>query len=396
LRHFFFPAVFFLIAVPWPRNAEEALMGFLMEKNAIAALEVLHWCGYEAIRRGNLIAVPNGMIGVEEACSGVRSLQSGLMASLFLGEIFRFGLFARVALVFCAVAIAVVGNFLRATGLSILASHEGTEAVSRWHDTAGFAILGLTLGGLWLAADFWNRRRSRHRSPTPPADVPPPVFPAAVRTACLTVLGLAVLSLAGTEAWYRLHEKNAPPPLEWTVREGTPGTQPVAIDDRTRRILFFPEGFSERFRDDTGRNWQFFYFGWPAGRSAVQAINLHDPRTCLGSLGMELVRQFPSMEIQTQGARLPFRVFLFQDGGRPLVVFHSIIADRGHGTDDAAMEPNSGIPTGPNRWQAVLQGRRNLGQRLLQAAVWDTENPVEAAATFQKFLDQAIESRPQS
>ncbi len=394
LRHFFFPAAFFLIAVPWPRNAEEALMGFLMEKNAIAALEVLHWCGYEAVRRGNLIAVPNGMIGVEEACSGVRSLQSGVMASLFLGEIFRFGLFARAALVFSSVAIAILGNFLRATGLSILATHEGTAAVSRWHDTAGLAILGLTLGGLWLLADLWNRRLSRHRSPAPPTDAPPPRVSAPLRFSCLAVSAVAVLSLAGTETWYRLHEKNAPPPSEWTVREGTPGTKPVAIDDRTRRILFFPEGFSERFRDEAGRNWQFFYFRWPAGRSAVQAINIHDPRTCLGSMGMELVRQLPSTGIEARGVRLPFRVFLFRDGGRPLVVFHSIIADRDDRAEDAFMEATNGTPSGPNRWQSVLEGRRNLGQRLLEAAVWDTEDPVEAADILKKFLSQAIESRP--
>jgi exosortase len=392
LRHFFFPAAFFLIAVPWPRNAEEAFMGFLMEKNAIAALEVLHWCGYEAIRRGNLIAVPNGMIGVEEACSGVRSLQSGLMASLFLGEVFRFGFFARGALVFSALAIAVFGNFLRATGLSLLATHQGTKAVAEWHDAAGYAILALTLGGLWSIAYVWHRRRSRRHVRPPDSDSPAPPITSTLRTACFSVLALAAISLGGTESWYRLHEKNAPPPSEWTIRQGTPGTKPVPVDDRTRRILFFPEGFSERFRDEAGRNWQFFYFRWPAGRSAVQAINIHDPRTCLGSMGMELVRQLPSMEIQTRGVRLPFRVFLFRDAGRPLVVFHSIIADRSLGTEDGIVDLNSAIPGAPDRVRAVLQGRRNLGQRLIEAVVWDTEDPSEAAATLQKFLDQAIDS----
>jgi exosortase len=396
LRHFFFPAAFFLIAVPWPRNAEEAFMGFLMEKNAMATLEVLHWCGYEAIRRGHLIALPTGMIGVEEACSGVRSLQSGLMASLFLGEVFRFGLFARGFLVFAALAIAVFGNFLRATGLSIIASHQGPQAVVRWHDTAGFAILALTLGGLWLLAVFWNRLRSRHHLPAPAAQPMLVLIPPPLRTACIAIFGLSTVSLAGTEVWYRLHERESSAPVQWTVREGTPGTKPVAIDDRTRRILFFPEGFSERFLDDSGRNWQFFYFRWPAGRSAVQAIDIHDPRTCLGSIGMELVRQLPSMEITTAGVRLPFRVFLFRDGTRPLVVFHSRVADRSLGAEDDGMESNPGISSEPSRWQAVRQGRRNLGQRLLEAAVWDTEDPVQAAASFQKFLDQAIEAPPRS
>ena len=91
VRHFLFPVVFFLIAVPWPRNAENAIMGWLMQKNTIAVLEVLHWWGVEAIRQGNLITLRTGTIGVEEACSGVRSLQSGIMAAFFLGEVFRFG-----------------------------------------------------------------------------------------------------------------------------------------------------------------------------------------------------------------------------------------------------------------------------------------------------------------
>lgn len=392
LGHFLFPVAFFLIAVPWPRNAEEALMGFLMEKNAIAALEVLHWCGYEAIRRGHLIALPTGTLGVEEACSGVRSLQSGVMAALFFGEIYRFGIFARFSLVLAALGIAIVGNFLRATGLSILASHQGPAAVNEWHDFAGFLILGTTLGGLWLLAILWQKWRTRRAGSTPhsqPAAESSWALPPALRKASLATAILAILALGGTEAWYRLHERNAPPPAEWTIQSGLPGTKPVPIADRTRRILFFPEGFSERFLDETGRNWQFFYFRWPAGRSAVQALDIHDPRTCLGSLGMELVRQLPSVEIRSGGVNLPFRVFQFTDHGRPLVVFHSIIADRQPDPEDSDMDqkPASALQT---RWQAVVHGRRNLGQRLLEAAVWDTEDPAQATATLQAFLDRAI------
>lgn len=391
LGHFFFPAEFFLIAVPWPRNAEEAFMGFLMEKNAAATLEVLHWCGYEAVRRGNLIALPTGLLGVEEACSGVRSLQSGLMASLFFGEVFRFGVFARSALVFLALAFAVAGNFLRATALSLIASTQGLAAVDKWHDTAGYAALAFTLGALWLAAIGWQRIRNRTKTPMPAPDPgQAPAVPHALRVAGLAGLGLAATSLVGTEAWYRLHERNAPPPLEWTVREGTPGTKPVSVADRTKRILFFPEGFSERFRDPAGRQWQFFYFRWPAGRTAVQAIDIHNPRTCLGSIGLDLVRQLPPVEIRAAGATLPFNVYLFSDQGRPILVFHSIIADRPLGSHDRAMDALSGGSSLSKRWAAVAGGSRNSGQRLLEAAVWGTENVPEATDTLRRFLEQSV------
>ena len=76
LRHFAFPVVFFLIAVPWPRNFEQSLMSVLMSWNAATTVEILHWCGYEAVRQGNLIVISSGILGIEEACSGIRSLQS--------------------------------------------------------------------------------------------------------------------------------------------------------------------------------------------------------------------------------------------------------------------------------------------------------------------------------
>ena len=394
LQHFFFPAAFFLIAVPWPRNAEEAFMGFLMEKNAVAALEVLHWCGYEAVRRGNLIALPTGLLGVEEACSGVRSLQSGLMASLFFGEIFRFGLFARGALVFAALGFAVFGNFLRATALSIVGSTEGVPAVDKWHDTAGYAALAFTLGALWIVAYAWHQHRSRKSPPkSTPEPAPPRPVDRRVRAAGAGVFVLAALSLAGTEAWYRLHERQAPPSAGWTIREGTAGTKPVAVADRTRRILFFPEGFSERFRDSGGRHWQFFFFRWPAGRTAVQAIDIHNPQTCLGSIGMELERQLPPVNIRAGGLVFPFNVYIFTDNGGPILVFHSIIADRQQGSYDAPMmESGPGHTSLGGRWMSVANGMRNQGQRLLEAAVWGTDNVAEASAALQRFLDQAIES----
>ena len=388
LRHFFFPAAFFLIAVPWPRNAEEALMGFLMEKNAIAALEVLHWCGYEAVRRGNLIALPTGMLGVEEACSGVRSLHSGLMASLFFGEIFRFGLFARGALVFAAMGFAVIGNFFRATALSIAASTAGLGAVDKWHDMAGYATLAFTLGSLWLLACLWHKYRTRRK---PPEATPEPTVPLIVETrlraAALGALALAVATLAGIEAWYRIHEKNAVAAAGWTIREGTPGSKPVTVPDRTKRIMFFPEGFSEMFRDGSGHHWQFFYFRWPAGRTAVQAINIHNPQTCLGSIGMKLERQLPPVDIRAGGMVLPFNVYVFSDQGRPILVFHSIIADHPAGSHDAPVMESSMS----GRWAAVASGMRNRGQRLLEAAVWGTENVADASATLQRFLEQSIE-----
>jgi len=395
VRHFLFPIAFFLIAIPWPRNAEEAIMGFFMEKNAMAALEVLHWCGYEAVRRGHLITLPTGTLGVEEACSGVRSLQSGIMASLFLGEIFRFGGFFRAILVSVSILVAVFGNFLRATILSIIASNEGVAAVEKWHDIAGYAILISTLGTLWLMAHFYNKVRSkRNNAPSEPVDSDAPLpISKPLFAACLSTILLTVTSLAGTELWYRSHEVGTNAESQWTLKSGTPGTKPIPISERTRRILFFPEGFSERFADSGGRAWQLFYLRWPAGRTAIQALNIHDPRTCLASIGMVLEKQLPSLTIQVGKESFRFRIFLFRDAGRPVLVFHSIIAG---GTSaehsSGGNETLSGEEyTLKGRWKVVTKGIRNRGQTLLEAAVWDTTDVATAANTLSGFLARTME-----
>jgi len=119
----------------------------------------------------------------------------------------------------------------------------------------------------------------------------------------------------------------------------------------------------------------------------VQAINIHNPQTCLGSIGMKLERQLPPVEIRAGGVVLPFNVYVFSDQGRPILVFHSIIADRPPGAHDAPVMESSMS----GRWAAVASGMRNRGQRLLEAAVWGTENVADASATLQRFLEQSIE-----
>ena len=395
MRHFLFPVCFFLVAIPWPRNAEEAVMGFLMEKNTMAALEILHWFGHEAVRRGHLITLPTGTLGVEEACSGVRSLQSGIMSAFFLGEIFRFSIFVRCGLVFSSVLLALFGNFARATTLSLIASSEGVAAIEKWHDVAGYAILLTTIGSLWVIS--YCHYRSRYSKltksqggkeiPHEPLHIPKPI-----RFACLAVLATTAISLAGTEIWYRSHEKIQTSENHWTIQSGTAGTRPVPISDRTRRILYYPEGFSERFLDTGGRNWQFFYLRWPAGRTAIQALNIHDPRTCLASIGMLLDRQLPSITIPVGAQTFRFRVFLFRDEGRPVLVFHSIIA----GGLDASNDSRSAETlvdenyTLQGRWNVVRKGIRNRGQSLIEAAVWNTTDVSLAANELTKFLSHVM------
>ncbi|MFM8808271.1 MAG: exosortase/archaeosortase family protein, partial [Chthoniobacterales bacterium] len=117
LRHFAFPVLFFLVAVPWPRPQENAIMSWLMSHNTALCVEALHWLGYAAEQRGNLIAIPGALLGVEEACSGIRSLQSMIMVSLAIGEFFRLSWPRRIVLLFLGLGAALAGNSIRSLTL---------------------------------------------------------------------------------------------------------------------------------------------------------------------------------------------------------------------------------------------------------------------------------------
>src|SRR6266852_6951137 len=117
LRHFTFPIAFFFVAVPWVTPIEVPVIQGLMRVVAAVAAETVTLFGIPTQLEGNLIRVSNGLVGVNEACSGVRSLQTSLMIGLLFGELKRLSVLRRLALVLCAVVIALLANFVRAVFL---------------------------------------------------------------------------------------------------------------------------------------------------------------------------------------------------------------------------------------------------------------------------------------
>ena len=170
VRHFAFPVAFFFVAVPWPTAVEVPIIQGLMRMVADVAAETAMLLGIPAQVEGNLIRVSTGLVGVNEACSGIRSLQTSLMIGLLFGELKRLSVLRRVALVIGAVIIAVFANFLRAVFLVTVAATKNISEVSRWHDVAGYTIIALvfvsTMGLAYLLgkSEIRNRKSGNRRS----------------------------------------------------------------------------------------------------------------------------------------------------------------------------------------------------------------------------------------
>jgi len=165
LRHFAFPVLFFLTAVPWVTAIEAPVIEGLMRSVAAIAAEVLAMFGIPAQAEGNLMRLPSGLVGVNEACSGVRSLQTSIMIGLLFGELKRLSLWQRIFLVVAGVGIALFANFLRVLFLVSMASRaHDVSVVNKWHDLAGYGILVLVfIGTMWLAGWIGRGARSREQ-----------------------------------------------------------------------------------------------------------------------------------------------------------------------------------------------------------------------------------------
>ena len=113
--------------------------------------EVLHWLGVEAQTSGAAIALRAGLVGITEACSGVRSLQAGIMFGLAMGEWFLLRPSRRVLLLALAVALAMATNLLRTLLLALQAERHGLDSVERVHDLIGNIVITALIAGIWIA-----------------------------------------------------------------------------------------------------------------------------------------------------------------------------------------------------------------------------------------------------
>jgi exosortase len=158
---FAFPVAFFLVAVPWPTPVEGAVIQSLTRLNAAVVVELLNALGIPALARGNVIEVSKGLVGIDEACSGIRSVQATLMISLFFGELCRLAVFRRTALCALGFGLALLFNLARMFLMTWVAARDGTQAIAKWHDPAGVTILVACFVCLWLAAMAFARSAKR-------------------------------------------------------------------------------------------------------------------------------------------------------------------------------------------------------------------------------------------
>ncbi len=255
-------------------------------------LSSLHLLGIAAERHGNVIELVRGSVGVEEACSGVRSLLSCIFAGLFFSASLVRRPWARALIIGLSVPLALVMNFIRSLTLTLLAN-SGVDIAGTWHDATGFAVLGVTavvLGGLALLLE---RGEKVPAIPAPAATTPPspgsgapPVggkFPLAALTAGLA-LAVALLTA------FTLNTRSSPrrgapiPDLRAILPAATPGWVVANTDLYEFRDTLHTDHLAQRTYHKitpTGPVRIIIYLAyWQPGQAPVSLVASHTPDAC--------------------------------------------------------------------------------------------------------------------
>jgi len=424
VRHFAFPVLFVFVAVPWITPIEVPIVHGLMRLVAAIASEAVSLFGIPARLEGNLIRINNGLVGVNEACSGVRSLQTSLMIGLLLGELKRLSISHRVALVAAAIGIAFLGNCVRAFSLVWVAATKNIAAVDRWHDLAGYSIVAAVFVGSLLLARWLGQKSYRlsvngYQAPnnkeqiTDNPSVTRHSLPLPTSYFATALLWLATVEIA-TAAWYRAHERNLVATARWEVQwpQGEQNFHEIKIDETVQRILRFDRGNAAAWSwpgfatldlatSFTARlpTCSLFFFRWNAGKNSALLANLHRPDVCLPAVGWEQVadtgvKNYPV----SPSLALPFRHFEFRHAARDNPVqqvahaFYCLWEDRAPTAQRLQMATSASTWTRDERVRAVLEGRRHLGQQVVEFVILTRgpSEPDQAEARFGEALPTLI------
>lgn len=359
LRRLAFPLFFPLCALPWPSAFERDLTNALSAFNAAAALETMALAGVYAVRQGNVIHTVNGSVGVEEACSGIRSLQTCFMLALCFGELLNTRRGGRIGLFALAPVIAALLNLLRTLTLVMIVSFAGPRRMEEAHDTVAVVFMLLQVAATWGVALLFPRAPE---SGAPPAERKPAagawVMPAGV---CAAGLALAVFGEAAPHVWFRMREPLLPAGERWElVKPDGGGWEEIKLPRLALEILGSDSEVALTQSEARGVKWLFYGFRWAPGNLMAIPAKSHSPEVCMtGRAGMRLVANAGRGLLDANGLKLGFDYYQFEapDGALWRVLFGGF-EDRGEAGLDAV---EVRVPDARRRLRWAWEGRRNRG-----------------------------------
>lgn len=320
VRGLLFPPVFFAFALPLPTMILGPLQHRLQAFTTGVSHVLLRVVGLPAERPGDafILRLPGGDLGVEEACSGVRSLTALTALAAFVAFRKGFGPARGVALVAVSVPIVALVNVVRVVLSGVIQEWIGAEYIrDSWHEALGLVMVLVGLGFICLAAAGLQKL-----GPTPPAaaaEVPPATPPRGrwFPVAATAVLAVTLIASVASGATGRASVPDQLPPPDLHLVPQTLGDwegRDLPVSAHITDTLHQDAALYRVYRNRIGRTTFVWVLYWS---TANQVLNYHHPDVCLPNAGLTPVSRSSEVLRPACGGEVPLtaRVFTGDRGG---------------------------------------------------------------------------------
>lgn len=377
MKRVLFPLFFVATSIPWLLSWDLRLATFLQNKVSLFVCETLLLAGRSAEIEGNLIRLTNCTVGVDEACSGIRGLQSSLVVALFLGQYMRLKLSIRILLLIAALGFAFMLNLIRASFLAHLSASKGTDMASRWHDPIGIAeslgTLVLLCLLIFVLVRFFKIPNQFHIDDATHGSfnfLKNP-YPKSLGISAAIWFPLTILF---TAFWYNQNEKKIPesPRIEVDFHKDTRKYDKQRISDAIQAQLNYSKAISANWTSENGQSFIGFYCRWEQGSGSPLALAVHTPEVCLQLRGYRLIKKYHGIEVKFPFLHqsVPFEAYTFSYQDQTVHIYRCYWPDRLLDGEFPGF-PTQGYNT-LGRIKAALQGYRNPGANMIAIGIFQT------------------------
>lgn len=311
-----FPLLFLSSGIPWPTAFEYPITVGLMHGIASFLGEILPLAGIPARREGTMLVLLNCTVGIEEACSGIRSLQSAFMVALAAGELFRVRPAGRVMLLAAGIALALLANAGRTLALTAAGIHGGDAAMARIHDPAGLAALLVLAGGILLLA--WLMRGTERPAVVRSSASRPRVFVPGI--AAIVAVGAA--GFAGAHAWYYQRERatESLPHNERMMISNAGFVEQIPIPESLANGLKPTSGGFARIALPDGQSANGYHLFWSDSANNAEQL-YHRPDFCMPGGGWTFVGPQSVVNERIGTQEVKWAVLPYTKDGRSGILF---------------------------------------------------------------------------
>jgi exosortase len=318
------------LCAPFPPGTYARLTLALQLWVSSSVMRTLDMLGIAAHRQGNIIELARGTVGIEEACSGVRSLISCVFAGILLSAVVTRRPWARAIVIALSAPLALAMNYLRSLLLTLLVNG-GVRVEGAWHDATGYAVLLATAAILFGVAAALDKAGA----PEVPQAKGAPETGSRGSARSTGILGTVLLLGAATLVLFVRDTTAAAPigrpvpdllailPSEaagWHVEE-TPDLYQFAGILRTDHLA----QRTYRRKDPAGMEQVTIYVAyWSEGQASVGLVGSHTPDACWPGAGwVAAAVPDPIVALEVGGRTLPAAQHrLFVDEGYPQQVWY--------------------------------------------------------------------------